>query len=47
MQKDTSSNHGEGNPEAAERFNSAEREFVESPRGKQVITKRPFHVPVG
>lgn len=33
------SNHGEGNPEAAERFNEAEREFVKSDRGKQKIQK--------
>ncbi|HEX3408822.1 MAG TPA: hypothetical protein VHS07_01005 [Candidatus Binataceae bacterium] len=33
------SNQGEGNPEAAERFNKAEREFVNSDRGKQKIQK--------
>ena len=33
------SNQGEGNPEAAERFNKAEREFVNSERGKQKIQK--------
>lgn len=32
-------NHGEGDPEAAERFNKAEREFVDSDRGKQKIKK--------
>jgi hypothetical protein len=37
MGKHSSSNHGEGNPEAADRFNSAEREFVNSPRGKRKI----------
>jgi hypothetical protein len=37
MGKQSSSNHGEGNPEAADRFNSAEREFVNSPRGKRRI----------
>jgi hypothetical protein len=37
MSKETASNHGEGNPEAAERFNQAEREFVNSDRGKQKI----------
>ena len=31
------SNHGEGNPEAADRFNTAEREFVSSARGKKKI----------
>jgi hypothetical protein len=35
--KSSTSNHGEGNPEAAERFNKAEREFVDSPRGKKKI----------
>jgi len=35
------SNHGEGDPEAAERFNKAEREFVNSDRGKQKIKKGP------
>ena len=29
--------HGEGNPEAADRFNTAEREFVSSARGKKKI----------
>jgi hypothetical protein len=37
MGNESSSNHGEGNPEAAERFNTAEREFVGSDRGKQKI----------
>ena len=32
-------NHGEGNPEAAEEFNKAEREFVNSPQGKKKISK--------
>jgi hypothetical protein len=41
MQKDAPSNHGEGNPEAADRFNTAERAFVDSPRGKQAIAKGP------
>jgi hypothetical protein len=41
MQKDTPSNHGEGNPEAADRFNSAEQAFVDSPRGKRAIAKGP------
>jgi hypothetical protein len=35
------SNHGEGDPEAAERFNKAESEFVNSDRGKQKIQKGP------
>lgn len=37
MGKESPSNHGEGNPEAADRFNTAEREFVGSDRGKQKI----------
>jgi hypothetical protein len=37
MGKPSSSNHGEGNPEAADRFNTAEREFVSSARGKKKI----------
>jgi hypothetical protein len=34
-------NHGEGNPEAAERFNTAERQFVESPQGQGKIQRGP------
>ncbi len=41
MNQESTKNHGEGNPEAAEEFNSAERAFVESPRGKQKIAKGP------
>jgi hypothetical protein len=37
MSNESPSNHGEGNPEAAERFNTAEREFVGSDRGKKKI----------
>ena len=37
MAKESTSNHGEGDPEAAERFNSAEQQFVDSTRGKQKI----------
>jgi hypothetical protein len=37
MSNESRSNHGEGNPEAADRFNKAEREFVGSDRGKQKI----------
>ena len=36
-----SENHGEGNPEAAERFNKAERGFVASERGKKKIKEGP------
>ena len=32
-----SPNHGEGDPEAADRFNTAERDFVKSERGKKTI----------
>jgi hypothetical protein len=41
MSNESSSNHGEGNPEAAERFNTAERKFVESDRGKKKIKQGP------
>ena len=37
-QAEGSSNHGEGDPVAAERFNAAEQAFVESPRGKKAIS---------
>jgi hypothetical protein len=30
-------NYGEGNPEAARRFNSAEKDFVKSGRGRRII----------
>ncbi len=30
-------NHGEGDPEAAARFNKAEQDFVNSPRGQEKI----------
>jgi hypothetical protein len=39
--KNTPSNHGEGDPEAADRFNSAERAFVDSARGKNKIKEGP------
>jgi hypothetical protein len=39
MEKQSSANHGEGDPEAAERFNTAERTFVESARGKKAISE--------
>jgi hypothetical protein len=41
MNNESTSNRGEGNPEAAERFNKAEREFVGSPRGKEKIKEGP------
>lgn len=37
--KEKSTNHGEGNPEAAEEFNKAERKFVNSPQGKAKISE--------
>jgi hypothetical protein len=36
-----SENHGEGNPEAADRFNKAERGFVDSALGKKKIKEGP------
>ena len=39
MEKQSSANHGEGDPEAAERFNTAEQAFVESARGKKAISE--------
>ena len=41
MGKESRSNHGEGNPEAAERFNTAEKAFVASARGKKKIKEGP------
>jgi hypothetical protein len=41
MSNESSSNHGEGNPAAAERFNTAERRFVDSDRGKKKIKQGP------
>ena len=37
MSEKTPLNHGEGNPEASDRFNTAEQEFVSSERGKKKI----------
>jgi hypothetical protein len=37
MENKSPSNHGEGDPEAADRFNTAERRFVDSARGKRKI----------
>ena len=39
--KEKSTNHGEGNPEAAAEFNKAEQKFVNSPQGKAKISKGP------
>jgi hypothetical protein len=41
MMKQRSTNHGEGNPEAAAEFNKAEQAFVNSPKGKAEIGKGP------
>jgi hypothetical protein len=41
MGKESQSNHGEGNPEAADRFNTAEKAFVGSERGKKKIKEGP------
>jgi hypothetical protein len=41
MGNESSENHGEGNPEAAERFNEAEQQFIKSPRGQQKIKEGP------
>ncbi len=41
MIKNIPSNHGEGDPEAADRFNTAERAFVDSARGKKKIEEGP------
>jgi hypothetical protein len=41
MGKETDSNHGEGNPEAAAEFNSSEQAFVNSARGKKKIAEGP------
>jgi hypothetical protein len=39
MGKESNSNHGEGNPEAAKEFNTQEQEFVNSARGKKKIAQ--------
>jgi hypothetical protein len=39
--EEKSTNHGEGNPEAAAEFNKAEQEFVNSAKGKAKIGKGP------
>jgi hypothetical protein len=41
MGKETDSNHGEGNPEAAAEFNSSEQAFVNTPGGKKKIKEGP------
>ena len=42
-----SPNHGEGDPQAAERFNAAERAFVDSARGKKKIKEGRFPIGLG
>ncbi|MDB6087203.1 MAG: hypothetical protein JWN43_5084 [Gammaproteobacteria bacterium] len=37
MSNQPPANHGEGDPEAADRFNTAEKQFVNSPQGKKKI----------
>lgn len=41
MAKQSPENHGEGDPQAADRFNAAEREFVKSKRGRRKIEEGP------
>ena len=41
MNNESSKNHGEGDKEAADRFNSAEQDFVNSQRGKLKIKEGP------
>jgi hypothetical protein len=41
MNNEPSTNHGEGNPEAADKFNTAEQRFVNSDRGKKKIQEGP------
>jgi hypothetical protein len=41
MIKESPRNHGEGDPEAAQRFNEAEAAFVKSERGRTKIQKGP------
>ncbi len=45
MSNKSSANHGEGDPEAAERFNAAEHKFVSSDRGKRKIKEGPHVKP--
>jgi len=41
MSNEPSTNHGEGNPEAADEFNTAEQRFINSERGKKRIQEGP------
>ena len=39
MSNQRNQNHGEGDPESAERFNDAEQSFVKSARGKRAVRR--------
>jgi hypothetical protein len=41
MSNEPITNHGEGNPEAADEFNTAEQRFINSERGKKRIQDGP------
>jgi hypothetical protein len=41
MNNESTTNHGEGNPEAADEFNTAEQRFINSERGKKSIQEGP------
>jgi hypothetical protein len=41
MSNKPSTNHGEGNPQAADEFNTAEKRFVNSEQGKKKIKEGP------
>ena len=42
VEKKSPENHGEGNPEAADRFNTAEQGFVNSAQGRKKIEEDEF-----
>jgi hypothetical protein len=41
MSNEPITNHGEGNPEAADEFNTAEQRFISSELGKKTIQEGP------
>jgi hypothetical protein len=45
MSNEPNTNHGEGNPEAADEFNDAERRFINSECGKKKIQEGPQVMP--
>jgi hypothetical protein len=45
MSNEPITNHGEGNPEAADEFNTAEQRFINSERGKKKIQEGPKVTP--